>query len=89
MLILPRRLLRMALRRAPTRKQPPVDRAAKRRLTPSSTGNPALPKTALDHDECVFFHRIPGLPENVTCLDATDTWLALDVADDVFRRTPF
>jgi hypothetical protein len=38
--------------------------------------NAALPKKAVDHDEGTFFHRIPGLPENVTCLGATDTWLA-------------
>ncbi|TVU43784.1 hypothetical protein EJB05_10278, partial [Eragrostis curvula] len=50
------------------------------------------------HPDCSFctigddgehFHRIPGLPhENATCLGATDDWLALDCADDVFRRTP-
>ncbi|CAO2186583.1 unnamed protein product [Urochloa humidicola] len=34
-------------------------------------------------------HRIPGLPENTTCLGAAaDGWLALDCTDDVFRRTP-
>lgn len=36
-----------------------------------------------------FFHRIPGLPENVTCLGATGSWLALDCTDDVSRRTDF
>ncbi|RLN03613.1 uncharacterized protein C2845_PM13G00550 [Panicum miliaceum] len=35
-----------------------------------------------------FFHRIPGLPDNATCIAATDVWLALDCTDDVFRRTP-
>ncbi|KAL6857099.1 hypothetical protein ACP4OV_018481 [Aristida adscensionis] len=34
------------------------------------------------------FPRLPGLPENVTCLGTTDDWLALDCTDDVFRRTP-
>ncbi|KAF8668272.1 hypothetical protein HU200_052327 [Digitaria exilis] len=35
-----------------------------------------------------FFPRVPGLPENVTCLGAGgDGWLALDRTDDVFRRT--
>uniref|UniRef100_K3YHW4 Uncharacterized protein n=1 Tax=Setaria italica TaxID=4555 RepID=K3YHW4_SETIT len=38
-------------------------------------------------DTGVFFNRIPGLPRNVTCLGATDSWLALDCTDDVFRRT--
>ncbi|CAO2186604.1 unnamed protein product [Urochloa humidicola] len=37
-----------------------------------------------------FFDRIPGLPgENVTCLAAAaEGWLALDLTDDAFRRTP-
>ncbi|KAK3120813.1 hypothetical protein QOZ80_8BG0642090 [Eleusine coracana subsp. coracana] len=40
-------------------------------------------------DGGAFFSRIPGLPENVTCLGAAaDGWLALDCTDDVFRRTP-
>jgi len=34
-----------------------------------------------------FFRRVPGLPDNVTCLGATGSWLALDRTDDVFRRT--
>ncbi|CAL5009182.1 unnamed protein product [Urochloa decumbens] len=41
-------------------------------------------------DSGAFFDRIPGLPAgNVTCLGgaAADGWLALDVTDDVFRRT--
>ncbi|CAO2200274.1 unnamed protein product [Urochloa humidicola] len=37
-----------------------------------------------------FFDRIPGLPDNVTCLAAAaEGWLALDLTDDAFRRTPF
>jgi hypothetical protein len=40
-------------------------------------------------DGGAFFGRIPGLPENATCLGAAaDGWLALDCTDDVFRRTP-
>jgi len=40
-------------------------------------------------DGGAFFGRIPGLPDNVTCLGAAaDAWLALDCTDDVFRRTP-
>ncbi|CAO2205477.1 unnamed protein product [Urochloa humidicola] len=36
-----------------------------------------------------FFGRIPGLPGNATCLAAAgDGWLALDLTDDAFRRTP-
>ncbi|CAL5009454.1 unnamed protein product [Urochloa decumbens] len=37
-----------------------------------------------------FFDRIPGLPgENVSCLAAAgEGWLALDLTDDAFRRTP-
>ncbi|KAG2576145.1 hypothetical protein PVAP13_6NG009600, partial [Panicum virgatum] len=36
-----------------------------------------------------FFPRIPGLPDNATCLAAAGAgWLALDCTDDVFRRTP-
>ncbi|CAL5004569.1 unnamed protein product [Urochloa decumbens] len=37
-----------------------------------------------------FFDRIPGLPgENATCLAAAgEGWLALDLTDDAFRRTP-
>ncbi|CAO2205457.1 unnamed protein product [Urochloa humidicola] len=39
-------------------------------------------------DGAAFFSRIPGLPENVSCLgSAADGWLALDRTDDVFRRT--
>ncbi|TKW08082.1 hypothetical protein SEVIR_6G005501v4 [Setaria viridis] len=38
-------------------------------------------------DTGAFFNRIPSLPDNVTCLGATDSWLALDCTDDVFRRT--
>ncbi|XP_022683289.1 uncharacterized protein LOC111257627 [Setaria italica] len=38
-------------------------------------------------DTGVFFNRNSRLPRNVTCLGATDSWLALDCTDDVFRRT--
>ncbi|KAL6857101.1 hypothetical protein ACP4OV_018483 [Aristida adscensionis] len=38
-------------------------------------------------DDATYFPHLPGLPENVTCLGATDDWLALDCTDDVFRRT--
>jgi hypothetical protein len=38
-------------------------------------------------DTGAFFNRIPSLPDNVTCLGATDSWLALDCTDHVLRRT--
>ncbi|KAF8668273.1 hypothetical protein HU200_052328 [Digitaria exilis] len=43
-----------------------------------------------DDDSAAFFHRIPGLPDNVTCClgAAADGCLVLDCTDDLFRRTP-
>ncbi|KAL6658711.1 hypothetical protein ACP70R_002751 [Stipagrostis hirtigluma subsp. patula] len=38
-------------------------------------------------DGASYFGRLPGLPENVTCIGGTDDWLALDCTDDVLRRT--
>ncbi|KAL6658712.1 hypothetical protein ACP70R_002752 [Stipagrostis hirtigluma subsp. patula] len=39
-------------------------------------------------DDGAYLGLLPGLPENITCVGATDDWLALDCTDDVLRRTP-
>jgi hypothetical protein len=42
------------------------------------------------HGAACSAFRIPGFPDDTTCLGAAyDCWLALDRTDDVVRRTPF
>ncbi|KAF8712597.1 hypothetical protein HU200_028351 [Digitaria exilis] len=69
---------RMALGRAPAR--PPAPMADCSFCTIAGDD---------DDDSAAFFHRIPGLADNVTCClgAAADGWLVLDCTDDLFRRT--